>query len=70
MNNEYDMIDLIDGENDPEVLGHLNVSWEGSGDMDSPDHDDIVGWESDDWQDEGEYDDYQDSPYDEIYWED
>ena len=89
MNNEYDMIDMVDGENDPEVLEHLNVSWlnphQESGDMDSPDHDDIVGWNEDvswegedrdsdmyvdDWQSESEYMDYEPSPYDGTYSED
>lgn len=37
---------------------------------DTPDHDDIVGWETDDWQDECEYEDYELSPYDGTYWED
>ena len=37
---------------------------------DTPDHDDIVGWETDDWQDECEYEDYEPSPYDGTYWED
>ena len=36
----------------------------------TPDHDDIVGWETDDWQDECEYEDYELSPYDGTYWED
>lgn len=35
---------------------------------DTPDHDDIVGWETDDWQDECEYEDYEPSPYDGTYW--
>ena len=69
MNNEYDMIDMVDGENDPEVLGHLNVSWlnphQESEDMDSPDHDDIVGWNEDiSWEDNDDdvdmYDGYDD----------
>ena len=34
----------------------------------TPDHDDIVGWETDDWQDECEYEDYEPSPYDGTYW--
>ena len=82
MNNEYDMIDMVDGENDPEVLGHLDVSWlnphQESEDMDSPDHDDIVGWNEDDvdeyvdmyvddWRSDDQYMDYEPSPYDGTY---
>jgi hypothetical protein len=68
MNNEYDMIDMIDGETDFEVLEHLNVSWEESEDMDSPDHDDIVGWNEDGWGEEEDVDEGQ--YYDDWKYED